>query len=83
MIVSYTKLTTFLSLVVCSDGDIRVVGGSNEFTGRVEVCIGETWGTVCSVNWDSTDAGVICSQLGYSRHSKLISLHKNNIPLLA
>ena len=65
------KLQFCFSLVACSDGDIRVVGSSSELVGRVEVCIGEVWGTVCSDSWDSTDAGVVCSQLGYSRHSEL------------
>lgn len=36
--------------------------------GRVEVCIGESYGTVCDSNWNFTDASVICHQLGFSRY---------------
>ena len=61
--------TNIRLLVVCNEGDVRLIGGSNESVGRVEVCVDDMWGTVCSNSWDSTDGGVICSQLGYSRYS--------------
>ena len=59
----------------CSDGDVRLVGGSDEYEGRVEVCINQAWGTVCngqyswrSTYWGTADGRVVCRQL---RHQEL------------
>ena len=50
----------------CTYGDVRLVGSSNQYEGRVEVCINDQWGTVCDDSWGTTDATVICRQLGYA-----------------
>ena len=64
----------------CSDGDSRLVGGSVENEGRVEICINRVWGSVCgssssyyyySSYWGVTDARVVCRQLGYQEFGEL------------
>lgn len=56
--------------MVCITGSLRLAGGSVEGEGRVEICINETWGTICDDFWETNDASVACQALGYSRLSK-------------
>ena len=48
-----------------SDLPIRLVNGSNEKEGRVEIYWNNWWSTVCDDYWDNTEGSVICKQLGY------------------
>ena len=53
--------------VLCETNALRLVGGSNDFEGRVELCIDETWTSVCADgSWTNVDANVVCRQAGYS-----------------
>ncbi|XP_069054178.1 antigen WC1.1-like [Lepisosteus oculatus] len=50
--------------VICSaHRGVRLVGGSDLCSGRVEVQHGETWGSVCDSDFDWQDADVMCREL--------------------
>ena len=49
----------------CTHGAVQLVGGSTTNQGRLEVCVGQTWGTVCQYGFYNYDVKVVCRQLGY------------------
>ena len=74
---SFTSFLTYTNISVnktpagnssCADvmeGSVRLVDGSSSHEGRVEICNGGVWGTICSSSWDYREAIVVCRQLGF------------------
>ncbi|XP_073421224.1 T-cell differentiation antigen CD6-like isoform X2 [Dendrobates tinctorius] len=51
--------------VVCSDHrDVRLSGGANNCSGRVEVYLNGVWATVCDSHWYTDDSVMLCRYLG-------------------
>ena len=71
----YIKISIYFSTGIstpngnCSDGELRLAGGSDNVVqgtreGRVEICINNAWGTVCRTLFGNPDAQVACHELG-------------------
>ena len=57
----------------CPNGSIQLVGRNSSYEGRIEVCEGGCWGSVCigDGGWSSQDAAVACRQLNMSSQGKV------------
>ena len=67
----------FPTTAPCTNGDIRLRGGTNQYEGRVEICNNNAWGTVCDDSWSTSDARVVCRQLGFSSIGTHAIIHAN------
>ena len=56
-----------LNTARCTNGDVRLVGGTTSFNGVVEMCYNEDYGTICDSGFGVPEATVVCAQLGFSR----------------
>lgn len=54
------------------DGQVALFGGDTNLEGRVEVCDGGQWKTICDDGFDNVDASVICKQLGFPSQGELM-----------
>ena len=56
-------------------GDIRLVGGSYSWEGRVEIYMSGTWGTITDSPWSDEDAQVVCRKMGYFTPGTILVLY--------
>ena len=59
---------------MCEPGNVRLVGGVANSTGRLEFCAHGVWGRVCNAlgYWGPNNSRVVCHQLGFSEEGKVI-----------
>ena len=70
-LMSLTKLFFFYNFGIltaqhsCIHGDVRLVGGETAYEGRVEICLSNSWMSVCDrySNWNVNESTVVCRQL--------------------
>ncbi|KAL9694212.1 hypothetical protein quinque_013497 [Culex quinquefasciatus] len=60
----------YLKKLKKEEGAIKLVGGRGDFEGNIEIFHDGRWGAICDDEWDSTEAEVVCRQLGFPGHLK-------------
>ena len=58
----------------CVEESLRLVNGPSQYEGRLEICLGGGWGTVCDNHFNTNDAIVACRQLGILTEGKLFHI---------
>ncbi len=64
-IIFISPFTSSIFFLECVSGSVRLADGNSQTNGRLEVCVGGIWGTVCSQSMGSPSAmaRVVCRQL--------------------
>lgn len=66
--------TICISIARCTEDSVRLVGGLNQFNGRVEICKEGSWGAVCKTGFGSDEARAVCSALGLNTSTVFTTL---------
>ncbi len=75
----YTQINNCISIIYtiravdCTDGAMRLVGGSTVSEGRLEICHNGQWGTICNQGWTDRRAAQVRSRLGLPTYSELLA----------
>ena len=71
LLINPNSLLHFVSVPppLCYDGQVRLresnfANGYYHIEGPVEICVNETYGTVCDEGWDDNAAAVVCRSMG-------------------
>ncbi|XP_020286537.1 protein bark beetle isoform X2 [Pseudomyrmex gracilis] len=59
---------------------VRLLGGKTNLEGRLQVKIGNKWGTVCNYGWTILDAALVCHQLGFILDIENWFMERSQIP---
>ena len=71
-------VATIEAPVNCTEGDIRLYGGSKPNEGILHMCTNGAWGSVCNNGyWSNNDANVACYELGYTAYGIISSMYQS------
>ena len=76
-----SQLFVCVCTAVCMTGELRLVDGATNATGRLEVCYHGEWGSVCDDLFNDRAAMVACRQLGFDSKSCMCitCVHEHNM----
>ncbi|KAJ8673362.1 hypothetical protein QAD02_004624 [Eretmocerus hayati] len=63
-----------------SNVPVKLLGGKTSLEGRLQVRVGEKWGTVCNYGWTMRDAALVCHQLGLTLDPENWFMERTEIP---
>lgn len=73
------SVLVFFFPVSCQNGYVKLVDPEDRYfikdalsRGSVEICVNETFQTICEDDWDNTDASVLCLELGFSAYGEVL-----------
>ena len=65
-------MITMLVSTGCTNGAMRLAGGSHAPEGTVEVCCDQTWRVVASSHWTPRNSQVAYGQLGFIHEGTMV-----------